>query len=207
MRYARIPEQTIRRLPIYLRALSYWAELDRPHISSKDLAESVGGNAGQVRKDFSFFGEFGTPGVGYDVVTLTKQIRKILKLDAAKQVALVGVGNLGSAILSYTGFDRYGLEIVAAFDSDTKKVGKKIGGIVVESVSNLSSITKRGIKLAVIAVPVGVAQEVVDTLVKAGVKGMLNFSACRLVVPKRVRLTNIDIAMDLASLPYYLPSG
>lgn len=207
MRYARIPEQTVRRLPIYLRALSYWEELGRTHLSSKDLAESVGSNAGQIRKDFSFFGEFGTPGVGYDVPTLMVQIKKILKLNVAKQVALVGVGNLGSALLSYPGFARYGLEIAAAFDVDPKKIGKKIKGIKIEKISALKTLKKRGIHLGIVAVPVGVAQEVVDTMIAAGVKGFLSFSACRLVVPKRIRVTNIDIGMDLASLPYYLPSG
>jgi redox-sensing transcriptional repressor len=207
MRYARIPEQTVRRLPIYLRALSYWSELGRSHLSSKDLAESVGSNAGQIRKDFSFFGEFGTPGVGYDVATLVVQIKKILKLNVAKQVALVGVGNLGSALLSYPGFARYGLEIAAAFDVDSKKVGKKIKGIKVERISALNTLKKRGIHLGIVAVPGGVAQEVVDTMIAAGVKGFLSFAACRLVVPKRIRVTHIDIGMDLASLPYYLPSG
>ena len=122
-------------------------------------------------------------------------------------MALVGVGNLGVAFLSYDGFARYGLEIIAAFDSDAKKVGKKIGGIVVEPVKKLASLTKRSINLAIVAVPPGVAQDVADVLVKSGVKGILNFSACSLTVPKRVRVTNIDIGMDLASLPYYLPSS
>lgn len=207
MRYAKIPEQTVRRLPIYLRALSYWAELGRPHISSQDLAESVGSNAGQVRKDFSFFGEFGTPGVGYDVATLSSQIKKILKLDAAKKVALVGVGNLGSAVLAYPGFARYGLEIMAAFDADPKRIGKKVKGITIEAMSKVPTMKDRGINLAIIAVPEGVAQDVVDAMIKAGVKGFLSFAACRLVVPKRIRVTNIDIGMDLASLPYYLPSS
>lgn len=207
MRYARIPEQTVRRLPIYLRALSYWSELGRTHLSSKELAESVGSNAGQIRKDFSFFGEFGTPGVGYDVATLMVQIKKILKLDVAKKVALAGVGNLGSALLSYPGFARYGLEIAAAFDADPKKVGKKVKGIKIEKVSALATLKKRGIHLGIVAVPADVAQEVADVMIAAGVKGFLSFAACRLVVPKRVRVTNIDIGMDLASLPYYLPSG
>ena len=203
MRYTRIPEQTIRRLPTYLRALSYWAELGRSHLSSKDLADSVGGNAGQVRKDFSFFGEFGTPGVGYSVAVLMTQIKKILKLDVTKQVALIGVGNLGSAVLAYTGFARYGLEIVAAFDADEKKIGKKVKGIVVEPMKNVPTIQTRGVHMGIVAVPPGVAQEVVDTMIAAGVKGFLSFAACPLVVPKRVRVTHIDIGMDLASLPYF----
>jgi redox-sensing transcriptional repressor len=181
--------------------------LGRSHLSSKDLAESVGSNAGQIRKDFSFFGEFGTPGVGYDVPTLMAQIKKILKLNVVKKVALVGVGNLGSAVLAYPGFARYGLEIVAAFDADPKKIGKQIKGIKIESINALASLKKRSIHLGIVAVPVGVAQEVVDTMIAAGVKGFLSFAACRLVVPKRIRVTNIDIGMDLASLPYYLPSG
>lgn len=206
MRYARIPDETVRRLPIYLRSLSYWTDLGRERISSKDLAESVGVNPWQIRKDFSYFGQFGAPGVGYDIASLTKHIKKILRLDNDKEVALVGVGNLGNAVLAYSGFDRYGLKIAMAYDMNPKKIGKTVEGVTVEDFADLSKLPLRKVKLAILAVPTGIAQEVADRLIAAGIKGILNFSACHLVVPKSVKVTHIDIAMDLASLPYYLPT-
>ncbi len=206
MRYARIPDETVRRLPIYLRALSYWTELGRGRISSKDLADSVGVNPWQIRKDFSYFGQFGAPGVGYEVATLSHQIKKILRLDLEKEVALIGVGHLGMAVLAYPGFHRYGLKITVAFDSDRKKIGQTLNGITVKDIKDLSVLTEKKIKLIILAVPTGVAQDVADQLIAAGVKGILNFSACHLTVPKTVKVSHIDIAMQLASLPYYLPS-
>ncbi len=206
MRYAKIPDETVRRLPVYLRALSHWTDLGRERISSKDLAGSVGVNPWQIRKDFSYFGQFGAPGVGYDVAALSGHIKKILRLDNDREVALVGVGNLGKAVLAYSGFDRYGLNIVKAFDSNSKKIGKTVQGVLVEDVSDLSALKDKKIKLAILAVPTGIAQDVADRLIAAGVKGILNFSACHLVVPKTVKVTHIDIAMNLASLPYYLPT-
>ena len=194
-------------MPIYLRALLFSLEQGRNNISSRDLANFVGVNPWQIRKDFSYFGEFGTPGVGYNVEKLAKEIKKILKLDIIQKVALVGAGNLGSAVLAYTGFRIYGFDIAAAFDADPKKVGRKIKDIAIEAVSNLPTLRKRGINLAIIAVPRGAAQQTADALVKAGVKGILNFSPCYITVPKKVKVITIDIAMDLARLPYYMPAS
>jgi len=207
MRYHKIPDEAVRRLPIYLRALLFSSEQGRNNISSRDLANFVGVNPWQIRKDFSYFGEFGTPGVGYNVEKLAKEIKKILKLDIIQKVALVGAGNLGSAVLAYTGFRIYGFDIAAAFDADPKKVGRKIKDIAIEAVSNLPTLRKRGINLAIIAVPRGAAQQTADALVKAGVKGILNFSPCYITVPKKVKVITIDIAMDLARLPYYMPAS
>jgi redox-sensing transcriptional repressor len=207
MRYHKIPDEAVRRLPIYLRALLFSSEQGRNNISSRDLANFVGVNPWQIRKDFSYFGEFGTPGVGYNIEKLAKEIKKILKLDIIQKVALVGAGNLGSAVLAYTGFRIYGFDIAAAFDADPKKVGRKIKDIAIEAVSNLPTLRKRGINLAIIAVPRGAAQQTADALVKAGVKGILNFSPCYITVPKKVKVITIDIAMDLARLPYYMPAS
>jgi redox-sensing transcriptional repressor len=206
MRYHRIPDETIRRLAIYLRGLLSSAEQGRQNISSRDLAELLGVNSWQVRKDFSYFGDFGTPGVGYRIETLTRQIKKILKLDVVRKAALVGVGNLGSAVLAYPGFGIYGFDIAAAFDNDPEKIGKRVNKVVIESVSKLRTLTKRGIHTAIIAVPRDAAQETADQLVKAGVKGILNFSPCYISVPRKVKVITIDIAMDLARLPYYMPA-
>ncbi len=207
MRYHKIPDETIRRLPIYLRGLLSSSEQGQERVSSKDLADFLGVSPWQIRKDFSYFGDFGTRGVGYKTEKLTKEIKKILKLDAAHKVALVGVGNLGSAVLAYPGFRPYGLEIAAAFDTDTRKIGKKLGGVVVEDISKIGTLRRRKVDLGIIAVPLGAAQETANALVKAGVKGILNFSPCHIAVPKKVKVITIDIAMDLARLPYYVPAS
>jgi redox-sensing transcriptional repressor len=207
MKYRKIPDETVRRLPIYLRILLFSREQGNENISSRDIAVFLGVNSAQIRKDFSYFGDFGTPGVGYNIEELTKQIKKILKLDVIHRVALVGVGNLGSAILAYPGFKIYGFDIAAAFDNNPKKIRKKINNIAIESISRIPTLKKRGINLAIVAVPAEAAQQTAEALVKAGVKGILNFSPCYIAVPKRVKVITIDIAMDLARLPYYMPAG
>ncbi len=207
MRYNRIPDETIRRLPIYLRGLILASEQDQKNISSNNLSDFVGVYSCQIRKDFSYFGDFGTRGVGYDVRKLTKEIKRILKLNIGQKAALVDVGNLGMAILSFPGFRIYGLNIAAAFSVNPKKVGRKINKVTIESVSKLQTIKQRKIKLAVMAVPRKTAQETADVLVKAGVRGILNFSPCYLLVPKIVKVITIDIAMDMARLPYYMPAS
>jgi redox-sensing transcriptional repressor len=205
MRYSKIPDETIRRLPLYLRGLQLTSEQGSQSISSRKLADFVGVNPWQIRKDFSYFGDFGTRGVGYNVDKLAKEIKRILKLDVVQKAALVGVGNLGSAILAYPGFGICGFDIAAAFDINPKKVGKKIKNITIEDVSKLRTLKKRKIKVAIMAVPRQAAQETADALVKAGIKGILNFSPCYIAVPKKVKVISIDIAMDLARLPYYMP--
>ncbi|MHC4266379.1 MAG: redox-sensing transcriptional repressor Rex [Planctomycetota bacterium] len=204
MRYRKIPDETIRRLPIYLRAVLVLISQDMQNASSKELADLLGINHWQIRKDFSYFGDFGTPGVGYKLEKLKKQIKKILKLDGVHKTALIGVGNLGTAVLSYTGFKEYGFDIVAAFDNNPKKIGKKTGDITIEKANKLNSLSKRNIHMAIIAVPGEAAQGTADALVKAGVKGILNFSPLHISVPKKIKVISIDIAMDLARLPYYI---
>ena len=176
-------------------------------ISSHNLSDLLGINAWQIRKDFSYFGAFGTPGVGYDIEKLVKQVKKILKLKEAKKAALIGVGNLGSAVMAYAGFGIYGFNIAAAFDISPKKIGRKVNNIRIENASNLQTLQKRRINIAIIAVPRESAQKTADTLVKVGVRGILNFSPCHITVPKKVKVITIDIAMDLARLPYYMPAN
>ena len=207
MRYHKIPDETIRRLPVYLRGLLFLSEAGHQSVSSRGLADFLGVNPAQIRKDFSYFGDFGTRGVGYKVENLAKQIKKILKLDTVHKAAIVGVGNLGSVVLAYQGFKIYGFEIAAAFDTDTRKIGKKVNNIAIEDVSNLRTLKKRKINIGIITVPRGAAQETAGALVKAGAKGILNFSPCYITVPKKVKVITIDIAMDLARLPYYMPSS
>ena len=206
MRYHKIPDETIRRLPIYVRGLLFLWGQGRRSISSRDLADLIGVQPWAIRKDFSYFGDFGTPGIGYEIDKLTKQITRILKLNGGHKAALVGVGNLGSAMLAYSGFKIYGLDIAAAFDCDPKKIGRKIKNTQIEDISRLSALRKRKINLGIIAVPRDAAQVTADALVKAGVKGILNFSPCYITVPRRIKVITIDIAMDLARLPYYMPA-
>jgi redox-sensing transcriptional repressor len=207
MRYCKIPDETIRRLPIYLRGLLFLSEKDLKSISSEKLADFIGTNPGQIRKDFSHFGNFGRRGVGYNIEKLEKEIKRILKLNKVQKAALIGVGNLGSAILAYTGFEIYGFKVAVAFDNNPKKIGQKMKDVSIENVSKLCTLKQRKIKLAIIAVPRQAAQETADKLVKAGIKGILNFSPCYISVPKKVKVITLDIAMDLARLPYYMPAS
>jgi redox-sensing transcriptional repressor len=203
VRYSKIPNETIRRLPVYLRGLALMSYQGLNSVSSNKLADFVSVHPWQIRKDFSYFGDFGTRGVGYDIDNLAKQIKKILKLDTTRKTVLAGVGNLGSAIMAYTGFGIYGFEIIAAFDNDPSKIGRRINKIIVEDISMLSTLYKRQIDMAIIAVPEQAAQSVADLLVLAGIKGLLNFSPRRIIVPKKIKVITIDIAADLARLPYY----
>jgi redox-sensing transcriptional repressor len=206
MRYHKIPNETVRRLPIYLRGLTLLSQQGLINISSNKLADFVNVNHWQIRKDFSYFGDFGKRGVGYNIETLIRQIKKILNLDVAHRAALVGVGNLGSAVLAYPGFKTYGFEITAAFDNDPVKIGTKVNNVIVENVSKLSTLAKRQVELGIIAVPEQAAQDAANALVKVGIKGILNFAPCRINVPKKIKVITIDIATDLARLPYYIPS-
>jgi len=203
MKYHRIPDETVRRLPVYLRGLLFLSD-QKQNISSRNLADFISVNDSQIRKDFSYFGVFGTPGVGYDIRKLIRQIKKMLNLSVSHKAALVGVGNLGSAILAYPGFRMYGFDIAAAFDNDPKKIGREINNVRIEDISSLRTLKRRKISLAIIAVPRDAAQQTADALVKAGVKGILNFSPLRITVPKKVKVITIDIAMELARLPYYI---
>jgi len=207
MRYHKIPDETVRRLPIYLRSLMLSVTQGREHISSKSLADSVGVNSWQIRKDFSYFGDFGTPGVGYNIEKLAAQIKKILRLDVIRKAALVGVGDLGSALLAYPGFRAYGLDIVAAFDIDPAKIGRTVNGVKIEKIARIGTMQERGISLGIVAVPHTAGQFTVDKLAEAGVRGVLNFAPCKVEAPRRVKIITLDIAMELARLPYYMPAG
>ena len=205
MRYYRVPDETIKRLPIYLRRTILLSEGGVKCVSSKELARLLGIPPCQIRKDLSYFGGFGTRGVGYNVENLVSRIREILRLDVVRKAALVGVGNLGSAILAFPGFRSYWLEIAAAFDIDKRKVGQKRDGLVVEDIALLGTLKERRINMGIIAVPGNAAQKVADDLIKVGIKGILNFASQYIEVPKNVKVITIDIALYLARLPYYLP--
>ena len=203
MRYKRVPEETIKRLPCYLRALLFLQQQKTAYVSSIALAEYVHLNPPQIRKDLSYFGAFGIRGTGYNVEDLVKEIRKILKLDVKQKTVLIGTGRLGSAIARFPGFQRYGFDITDIYDGAEKKIGRKLGKIEIKNVVYLVRLKSKKIKLAIIATPPEVAQQVADTLVKVGVTGILNLTSTYLTVPKRVRVRTVDLAMELSMLPYY----
>jgi len=191
----------------YLRVLVSLSGDNVETVNSTELAELLRLGSNQIRKDLSYFGAFGTPGVGYKVETLLGKVKEILQLNRQRRAVLVGLGNLGSAIMGYTGFSVYGFEITAIFDRDKRKIGKKIHGVTVKDISRLERIRQDRIRLSILTVPAVEAQGVCDSLVDVGVRGILNFAPCRLDVPKRVKVISIDIAADLARLPYYIPTG
>ncbi len=204
MKRNKIPDEAVRRLPVYLRGLLSLSQDGHKNISSKKLADFLGVNHWQIRKDLSYFGGFGTPGIGYNTEKLRRQIRKILKLSVVHKAALVGVGYLGSAVLRYPGFGIFGFNIIAAFDNDPKKIGRRVGNITIEDVSNLQVLQQRKIEIGIITVPCEAAQETFNKLVAAGIKGILSFSPCYKTGRQKVKVITIDIAMDLARLPYYI---
>src|SRR6188472_2509272 len=155
-----VPNPAVRRLSLYLRQLEAFKRKDRRTISSKQLGESLGLTDAQVRKDFAYFGQFGHPGIGYRVEDLIAQVKRILGTDKTWNVLLVGAGNLGRALLAYRGFEQKGFKLVAVFDADPSKVGKKHGPFVIQAISDLAATVEReGIKLAMLAVPADSAQD------------------------------------------------
>jgi redox-sensing transcriptional repressor len=198
-----VPNPAVRRLSLYLRQLEAFKRKDRRTVSSKQLGESLGLTDAQVRKDFAYFGQFGHPGIGYRVDDLIGQVKRILGTDKTWNVLLVGAGNLGRALLAYRGFDQKGFRLIAVFDADPGKVGKKHGGFVIQSLSEMAAaVQKQNIKLAMIAVPADNAQDVADQLVAAGVRGLLNFAPVSLTVPPDVALNAVDLAVQLEQLSF-----
>ena len=200
----RIPERTITRLSIYLRCLEELLADGQRTVSSKQLAERFGLNSAQVRKDLAYFGQFGVRGLGYYTETLKHSLEQILGLKRQWEVALVGVGNLGSALLNYRGFEKRGFRISVVFDVDPQKVGRRIGKVSVLHVDKIAPVLRRrGIKIAIIAIPAAGAQAVTDQLVAAGVNSVLNFAPTHLSVPQGVKVQNVDISIMLKTLSFH----
>ncbi|TET94037.1 MAG: redox-sensing transcriptional repressor Rex [Candidatus Zixiibacteriota bacterium] len=199
----RISESTIHRLSLYYRALSLLEKENHETVSSKELAKREKLTPAQVRKDLSFFGSFGTRGLGYPVQELKSKIASILGIDRSWRVALIGLGNIGSALVSYKEFQKQGFQIVKLFDNDQRKIGSNHKGIVVSDVKNLQSELKEAkIEMVVLAVPATVAQYIVDDVVRAGVKSILNFAPVNLKVPEDVHLRNENMVMELEYLSF-----
>jgi redox-sensing transcriptional repressor len=208
----RVPEQTVNRLPIYLRCLGQARVIGMQVVNSLQLAQMAGTNAAQVRKDLSYLGELGTRGLGYDVAALIVHVSEVLGLSSVRRVALVGFGRLGAALVGYPGFADRGFQIVGVFDDDPAKVGKVIDrrgsvkeGLTVTSVANLEvDLRGLGVEIVILATPPEAAQSVVDRVAAAGVCAILNFTPMRLVVPPGVRVRPVDLSLELQVLSFYL---
>ena len=201
----KIPEMTIRRLSVYTRCLLQLEEDSVKTVSSQELAERFNLNSAQVRKDLAYFGEFGVRGIGYYVTGLKNELQRILGLNRAWPVVLVGFGNLGSALFHYRGFGTQGFKIAAIVDDDPAKLGRDVDGVPIISSRELAREARaRGVQIAIVAVPAESAQIVADQLVGAGIKAILNFAPARIKVPRDVRLTNVDLSIELETLSFYL---
>lgn len=199
-----IPEATVARLPVYLRALAALAEQGFSICSSNDLATAAGVNPAKLRKDLSYLGSYGTRGVGYDIEYLRYHVARALGQTQDWDVVIVGVGRLGSALCAYNGFSSRGIRIAALVDSDPAKVGTKIGGLTVAPMSELASLVrKQGVAIAVIATPGAAAQEVADALVAAGITSILNFAPAVVSVPDDVTVRKVDLSIELQILAYH----
>jgi redox-sensing transcriptional repressor len=201
-----VSELTTNRLSVYLRCLNELDAAGTQTISSQVLAEQFHLNAAQIRKDLAYFGEFGVRGVGYYIKELRQHLRQILGLDRHLRVVIMGAGNLGLALADYPGFRQEGFEIAALFDAANEKIGHESrGGVPILDVKDLKRLARRDrLDIAVIAVPAPHAQPVVDLVVEAGIKAILNFSPGALKVPEEVKLKSVDLTVSLESLSFYL---
>lgn len=201
----RIPEGVIERLPAYLNVLIQLRGDDIYTVSSARLGELTSVNPAQIRRDLTHFGSFGKRGVGYDIPTLVERIQRILGADHVHRLALVGAGNLGSAIAGYNGLLQHGFVVTAIFDNDPAKIGMRIGDIAVQPLSDLqATLREQDIRIGVIAVPPEAAQEVADKLTQAGVRIILNYTPVIVRVPDDVTLHNTDPVQELLHTLYYL---
>jgi redox-sensing transcriptional repressor len=200
-----IPRKTIYRLSVYLRCLARLKDNNIQTVSSEALAKVAGVKPTQLRKDLAYFGHFGTRGLGYDVTELSTMISDELGTTSLQPVILVGVGNLGLALLSYRGFEKEGFEIVAAFDQEPKRRRDKQIKQPILGMDELQEfVSKNSVKMAILTVPAVAAQEVVNQLVQAGIVGILNFSPIVVSVPEEVMINNVNVAIELENLSYFI---
>jgi len=204
-RMERISASTIRRLSGYLRVLDDLVQQGDEIASSRELADRTGVTSAQVRKDLSHFGTFGRRGHGYEVESLRAEIRAILGVSRRWRVAIVGAGNVGTALFAYKEFRERGFDVVAVFDAARDRVGQRLGELAIEPMDRLAEVCReRAIEIGVLAVPARAAQEAADALVRAGVRALLNFAPRKLVVPRGVTLRDVNLAVELESLAFAL---
>jgi redox-sensing transcriptional repressor len=200
-----IPRKAIYRLSIYLRCLQRLKSNAIRTVSSEALAKAAGVKSTQLRKDLTYFGQFGTRGLGYDVEQLAQMIVDLLGTNSLQPVILVGVGNLGTALLSYRGFEQEGFEILAAFDLDASRArGRQISQRVYPMDKLPDFVRDHGVKMAILTVPVIAAQEVANTLIEAGITGILNFAPIVIPVPEDIMINNVNLAIELENLSYFI---
>jgi len=198
-----VPKAVVSRLSLYLRELQHLVRDGHDTTSSTQLGRLLGFTDAQVRKDLAYFGQFGYPGIGYRCSELIDAIKGILGTRQPWPLAIVGLGNLGRALMGYRGFQQQGFQIVAAFDTDPAKIGKTVEGIQIFELDEVERIAKeRSIRLAIIAVPGPAAQKVADVLVAAGIEGILNFAPVTLNLPKQVQTIGVDLAIELEQLAF-----
>ena len=204
MREQGIPEASVGRLPLYLRALVDMAANGDGTVSSDELADAVGVTSAKVRKDLSYLGSYGTRGVGYDVAYLIHQIRRELGLTQHWGIAIAGVGNLGHALANYKGFAERGFRVAALVDADPAKVGERVGEIDVRPIEELGQLVRNNdIAIGVIATPASAVQDVADRMVDAGIRSILNFAPAGVSVPEGVTVRKVDVAIELQILAFY----
>jgi redox-sensing transcriptional repressor len=204
---ASVPKVVVSRLSLYLRELQRLVASGQQTISSSQLGALLGFSDAQVRKDLGFFGQFGYPGVGYRCDELIRAMRDILGTNHSWNVAMVGVGNLGQALLGYRGFGRQNFAIAAAFDADPTKVGQTVRGLRIQPLEELAAtIREQGIRLGMIVVPADRAQEAADRLVAAGIEGIVNFAPVTLALPPHVQNVGVDLAIELEQLSFAVTS-
>lgn len=205
MKETRVPDIVVSRLPIYLRALEFMVLEGKEKVTSAELAERLNISPAQIRKDLSYFGGFGKQGRGYEVKRLVSELRRILNVEKEWEMALVGVGDLGRALVHYQGFKDKGFRLSLLFDKNPRKIGTKINGLeIMDSALIPKVIQERGIKIAIIAVPPQEAQRVADALVLAGIEAILNYAPVNLKVPPHVKVQYIDPIVSLQHMTYYL---
>ncbi|UZJ78772.1 redox-sensing transcriptional repressor Rex [Fictibacillus sp. KU28468] len=201
----KIPQATAKRLPLYYRFLKNLSISGKQRVSSAELSEAVKVDSATIRRDFSYFGALGKKGYGYNVNYLLSFFRKTLNQDEVTKVALIGVGNLGTAFLHYNFIKNNNTVIQVAFDVDPAKVGKEVAGVPIHSIDNIvAELQESDVEVAILTVPVGSAQFIADQLVRAGIKGILNFTPARLTLPAEIRVHHIDLAVELQSLIYFM---
>jgi len=204
----KISDSTIRRLSVYLRLLEDLEKAGTPTVSSEELARRGGTTAAQIRKDLSLFGSFGKRGLGYTVAELASRVRRILGLSGAWRVALVGAGRIGSALFAYPNLASRGFHIVVVVDNDPEKVGTQWGEVRIRPQEELEdAIRSEKVDMAIVAVPVEAGQSVVDRVVSAGVRGILNFAPTPLQVPRDVWIKDVNLVIEMEALSYALSQG
>lgn len=200
-----VSDVVVNRLPLYLRMLEFLEKEGKAITSSQELSGRLGMSSAQIRKDLSYFGGFGKQGTGYNIAYLQQQLRQILHTDHAWEMILIGAGDLGRALVHYQGFVQQGFHLVGIFDNAPRKIGMAVGDLAVQSVSDLPRVVReKNLKMAILAVPADVAQNVADELIELGIRAILCYAPITLSVPPEVTVYYIDPVVGLQSMAYYL---